>query len=55
MGRSLDVAPGTDLAIALAHYLRSGKTETARELATKAVIILEPIEQLGMIAWPVDR
>ena len=53
MGRALDVAPDTDVVEALTSYLKSGKTETARELADKAVVLLEPIDQLGTVVWPV--
>ncbi len=44
MGRALPVAVGTDLCSALRQWLSSESSETARELARKAVIILEPID-----------
>lgn len=51
LGRSLPVAWGSDLVVALRDWLASGETVTARELAKKAVIVLEPVERLGTIAW----
>jgi hypothetical protein len=32
--------------------LSAGETPTARELARKAVVMLEPEDALGMEAWP---
>lgn len=56
MARALDVPPETDITTAITTaittYLRGGRTATARHLAKKAVIILEPIDQLGVIGWP---
>lgn len=54
MGRTLDVAPGTDLEMALTQYLTCGKAETARELAAKAVVLPEPVDRLGTVVWPID-
>jgi hypothetical protein len=51
MGRALDVPPGTDLGAALKSYLRSARTDTARELGKKAVVLLEP--RIGEVVWPV--
>jgi hypothetical protein len=51
MGRDLPVPPGTPLPDALLHYLTGGKTRTARELASKPVILLEPAEEMGMVVW----
>lgn len=51
MGRDLPVPPGTPLPDALRHYLTVGKTRTARELASKAVIMLEPAEEMGTVVW----
>ena len=52
MGRTLGVPVGTQFGPALRAYLTSGLTRTARELAGKAVVILEPRDQLGTIVWP---
>jgi hypothetical protein len=35
------------------NYLEKGKTKSARLLSKKAVIILEPLEYLGEIIWPI--
>jgi hypothetical protein len=51
-GRSLPVAPGDNPVEALQQYLRRGETPSARELRLKAVVLLEPEEYLGYIAWP---
>ena len=51
LARSLPVAPATELVSALRAWLSAGQTATARELAKKAVVVLEPLEQLGAIAW----
>ncbi len=51
MGRALDVPPGTDLGVGLKTYLRLARTDTARELSRKAVVLLEP--RIGEVVWPV--
>jgi hypothetical protein len=51
-GRSIDALPGDDALEALQRYLRAGASPTARELAAKAVVLLEPDALLGMEAWP---
>jgi hypothetical protein len=51
-GRSLDALPGDDPLDSLQRYLRAGATPTARELAAKAVVLLEPPALLGIEAWP---
>ena len=50
LGRSIDAAPGTDPVAAIRSYLRAGRTVSARELAKKAVVMLEP--SFGSIVWP---
>jgi hypothetical protein len=52
LGRSLDVPPDADPVEAVRHYLGARRTETARHLARKAVVILEPDELRGQIIWP---
>ena len=47
-GRSLDAGPGDDPLSILQRYLKAGKSPTARELARKAVVLLEPEELFGM-------
>jgi hypothetical protein len=51
-GRSLDARPGDDPLEVLQRYLKAGQTPTARQLAKKAVVLLEPEELLGIEAWP---
>ena len=50
IARGLNVPRGTDLTDALITYLGAAQTETARELAQKAVVLLEP--RVGAIIWP---
>lgn len=52
MGRSLPVAPDVDPVAAVQTYLRSGQTATARFLAQKAVVALEPVAWIGRVVWP---
>ncbi|MBM3300208.1 MAG: hypothetical protein FJY85_09660, partial [Deltaproteobacteria bacterium] len=53
LGRSIaasrDDHPGT----ALQRYLRECKTDSARQLARKAVVLLDP--ECGTIVWPVAK
>jgi hypothetical protein len=51
-GRSVDGGPGSDPLEAIQRYLKAGATPSARELAKKAVVLLEPDELLGIEAWP---
>lgn len=51
LGRSLDVDVGSNPIETLQKYLRERKTSTATELAKKAVILIEPVELLGSVAW----
>ncbi len=55
MGRALPVPPGSEPIPALRDYLASGKTDTARELAQKAVVLLEPPDLMATVAWPLDE
>lgn len=50
IGRSIPSPAGSDSITAIRDYLSSGKTDSARELAKKAVVMLEP--RLGAIVWP---
>jgi hypothetical protein len=52
LGRSLPFDAGTDVAKALRRYLRAGRTATARHLAAKAMVLIEPGGRLGEIVWP---
>ena len=51
-GRSIDAMPGNDPLTSLQHYLKAGASPSARELALKAVVLLEPDRLLGVVAWP---
>jgi hypothetical protein len=52
MGRSIDAVLGEEPVTAVRRYLRAGRTTTARLLAQKAVILLEPA--CGVVVWPVN-
>ena len=52
LGRSLRTAGEVDPATILRRYLFEGETETARRLSEKAVVLLEPLEWLGEVIWP---
>lgn len=51
LSRALAVEPRTDAVSAIRAYLREGRTKTARLLAQKAVVLLNP--ELGRCIWPV--
>jgi hypothetical protein len=52
IGRSLRNADVNDPVGTLRKYLRNGKTEAARQLANKAVILIEPANLFGTVVWP---
>jgi hypothetical protein len=54
LGRSLPVAPGTDSARAIRDYLAAGRTTSARALAAKAAVLIDPAHRAGEIVWPTD-
>jgi hypothetical protein len=54
LGRSLAVAPGTDPADAIHDYLAAGRTLSARALAAKAAVLINPMSRVGEIVWPTD-
>jgi hypothetical protein len=51
-GRSVACRPGDDPIVVIQQYLREGETPSARELREKAVVLLEPENFLGYVAWP---
>ncbi|MGH3086050.1 MAG: hypothetical protein ACRDSJ_01875 [Rubrobacteraceae bacterium] len=53
LGRSLETGGKTDPDAILRKYLSEGRSETARRLSEKAVVLLEPTDQLGAVVWPV--
>jgi len=52
LGRSLPAGLRTDRAAALRKYLSTGRTATAKALAAKAVILIDPEHRVGEIVWP---
>jgi hypothetical protein len=51
-GRSLPETPDAEPIAALRRYLESGRSHSARRLAQKAAVILDPAPLRGSIAWP---
>jgi hypothetical protein len=54
-GRSLAERPRVDAVDALTRYLTAGRTQSARELAEKAVVILDPPQLRGTVVWPLRK
>ena len=52
LGRSLDVPPSVTPVLALRSYLSEGRTASARYLAAKAAVLIEPSDLLGTVVWP---
>ena len=52
LGREIEVDGDEDCVAALRRYLQEGKTETAKLLAQKAVVLLEP--NCGIVVWPIS-
>jgi hypothetical protein len=52
LGRSLRVEPGADLTEAVRRYLTVRRTRSAKELAAKAVVLIDPESRVGEIVWP---
>ncbi|MGA7195396.1 MAG: hypothetical protein WBW94_17390 [Anaerolineales bacterium] len=50
LGRDIDFSEGEDEVTTLRRYLKEGKTKTAKLLAAKAVVLLEP--NCGTVVWP---
>ncbi|MFV8137399.1 hypothetical protein ACNQR7_07495 [Mycolicibacterium senegalense] len=53
LGRTLKVALSADPVAAVRSYLRAGATSTARELAKKAVVVIDEGPRFGQVVWPV--
>ena len=53
IGRAINAAEHEDPALAVRRYLMEGRTESARRLAEKAVVLLDPVARRGEIIWPV--
>lgn len=54
IGRSIDDPDYSDPASVLRRYLSKGPTDSARFLAQKAVILIEPLHLVGTVVWPSD-
>lgn len=52
LGRTLKVSTNADPVTSIRNYLRAGGTATARELAKKAVVVIDPGARFGQVAWP---
>jgi hypothetical protein len=52
LGRSLRASLTDDPAAVVRAYLSSPRTKTARELAAKAVVLIDPPGRLGEVVWP---
>lgn len=55
LGRSLNARPDADPAEALRAYLTEKRTKSAKHLASKAVVLIEPAERVGYVVWPDSR
>ena len=54
IGRSVPGARPGDVVGTLRRYLSEGKTQSARLLSLKAMILIEPAEKLGTVVWPLQ-
>jgi hypothetical protein len=54
-GRSLPVSPEADPVDTVRSYLAAGRTETARRLSEKPVVLLWPAGLRGRVIWPLER
>ena len=52
IGRSLDEPPDADPAEVLRRYLAGGRTASAKALARKAAVLLDPVPLRGSVVWP---
>ena len=52
IGRAISDTDYSDPVAVLRRYLRNGVTESARRLAEKAVILIEPAHLFGTVVWP---
>jgi hypothetical protein len=55
LGRSLPAEPGADPADVLRRYLTDRRTDSAKHLAAKAVVLIGPENRVGEIVWPVSH
>jgi hypothetical protein len=52
LGRSLDVPLDAEPAAILRDYLSAAHTRSAKELAAKAVVLINPEQFVGRVVWP---
>lgn len=52
LGRALKVEPSADPVSAVRGYLKAGATATAKELAKKAVVVIDRGARFGQVIWP---
>jgi hypothetical protein len=52
LGRSLPVRPGADPGAVLQSYLAGRRTGSAKALAAKAAVLVDPQNRAGEIVWP---
>lgn len=50
--RALPVLRDVDPAEALVDYLREARTKSAKHLAAKGVVLIEPVSRSGEVVWP---
>ena len=55
LGRSLPVPMHLDPAHALRQYLAARRTNSAKALAAKAVVLIHPLDRVGEIVWPMSE
>lgn len=52
LGRTLKIAAKADPIDTMRSYLERGRTTSARHLAKKAAVVLEPASRRGEVIWP---
>lgn len=55
IGRSLKVRPSADALEAIEDYLTKPRTKSAKKLAKKAVVLIDPPQLRGRVAWDPRR
>ncbi len=55
IGRSIPFRPGQTAVEAVRDYLRVSRATSARWLSQKAVVFLEPQDEIGRVIWPLSK
>jgi hypothetical protein len=55
LGRSLPAEPGANPAEVLQRYLAGRRSDSAKALAAKAVVLIDPENRAGEIVWALER